>query len=186
MGSRFRADLPWPEWSFEIGNGLPFVDRIMLCETFLHWSATHLFRLLGVIVPTLYLLFGIEAVHANVIDAVWYLAPFLAAQIAISVWLTEGRVLPLMSDLYQMPVLDRSFEGGGVRALRPKGQKFKSRPKAAIAASNSFNGRFSGSSVLCSCSPCSGLRTPFSSTNRGRLLNQVRSRSSGVGTISLS
>jgi cellulose synthase (UDP-forming) len=36
-----------------------------------------LFRLLGVIVPVLYILF-IEAVHANVIDAIWYLVPFVA------------------------------------------------------------------------------------------------------------
>ena len=60
------------------------------------------FALLGVVVPALYLLFEIEAVHANVIDAIWYLAPFIAAQSAVFLWLTDGRVLPLMSDLYQM------------------------------------------------------------------------------------
>jgi cellulose synthase (UDP-forming) len=106
-------------------NNLPLVDRIMLCETFLHWSVTHLFRLLGVIVPSLYLLFGIESVHANVIEAIWYLAPFLIAQSAIFVWLTEGRVLPLMTDLYQMlcslDVLKAVVSG----LLKPQGQKFK-------------------------------------------------------------
>jgi cellulose synthase (UDP-forming) len=114
-----------PSGPLKIGNGLPIVDRIMLCETFLHWSATHLFRLLGAIVPALYLLFGIEAVHANVIDAIWYLAPFLAAQIAISVWLTEGRVLPLMSDLYQMLCSTEVLKAVASGILRPKGQKFK-------------------------------------------------------------
>jgi cellulose synthase (UDP-forming) len=107
------------------GNGLPLVDRIMLCETFLHWSVTHLFRLLGVVVPTLYLLFGIEAVHANVIEAIWYLAPFIVAQCAIFTWLTGGRVLPLMTDIYQMlcsiDVLKAVVSG----LLRPQGQKFK-------------------------------------------------------------
>lgn len=114
-----------PSGPLRLGNKLPIVDRIMLCETFLHWSATHLFRLLGVIVPALYLLFGIEAVHANVIDAIWYLAPFLVAQWAIFTWLTEGRVLPLMTDLYQMlcsmDVLKAVVSG----LLKPKGQKFK-------------------------------------------------------------
>jgi cellulose synthase/poly-beta-1,6-N-acetylglucosamine synthase-like glycosyltransferase len=109
----------------KFGNGLPLVDRIMLCETFLHWSATHLFRLLGVIVPALYLLFGIEAVHANVIDAIWYLAPFLAAQCAIFIWLTEGRVLPLMSDLYQMLCSSEVLKAVASGLLRPRGQKFK-------------------------------------------------------------
>jgi cellulose synthase (UDP-forming) len=114
-----------PSGPLKIGKGLPFVDRIMLCETFLHWSATHLFRLLGVLVPALYLLFGIEAVHANVIDAIWYLAPFLAAQIAIFIWLTEGRVLPLMSDLYQMLCSTEVLKAVASGLLRPKGQKFK-------------------------------------------------------------
>jgi len=106
-------------------NGLPLVDRIMLCETFLHWSVTHLFRLLGVIVPMLYLLFGIEAVHANVIEAIWYLAPFLVAQAAIFTWLTEGRVLPLMTDLYQMLCSTDVLKAVTSGLLRPKGQKFR-------------------------------------------------------------
>lgn len=106
-------------------NGLPLVDRIMLCETFLHWSVTHLFRLLGVIVPALYLLFGIEAVHANVIEAIWYLAPFLVAQWAIFTWLTQGRVLPLMTDIYQMLCSTDVLKAVASGLLRPKGQKFK-------------------------------------------------------------
>lgn len=114
-----------PSGPLRPNNGLPLVDRIMLCETFLHWSATHLFRLLGVIVPTLYLLFGIEAVHANVIDAIWYLAPFLVAQWAIFTWLTEGRVLPLMTDLYQMLCSVDVLKAVASGLLKPQGQKFK-------------------------------------------------------------
>lgn len=107
------------------GNGLPFVDRIMLCETFLHWSATHLFRVLGIIVPALYLILDIQAVHANVIDAIWYLAPFIVVQSAIYVWLTEGRVLPLMTDLYQMLCASEVLKSVWSGLLRPNGQKFK-------------------------------------------------------------
>lgn len=114
-----------PSGPLRFGNKLPIVDRIMLCETFLHWSATHLFRILGVIVPALYLLFGIEAVHANVIDAIWYLAPFLVAQWAIFTWLTEGRVLPLMTDLYQMLCSVDVLKAVAAGLIRPKGQKFK-------------------------------------------------------------
>lgn len=114
-----------PSGPLKLNNGLPLVDRIMLCETFLHWSATHLFRLLGVVVPVLYLLLGIEAVHANVTEAIWYLAPFLVAQTAIFVWLTEGRVLPLMTDLYQMLCSVDVLKAVGSGLLRPKGQKFK-------------------------------------------------------------
>jgi cellulose synthase (UDP-forming) len=97
----------------------------MLCETFLHWSATHLFRLLGVIVPALYLLFDIEAVHANVIDAIWYLAPFVAVQSAVFLWLTDGRVLPPMSDLYQMLCTTDVLKSVWAGLMRPRHQKFK-------------------------------------------------------------
>jgi len=107
------------------GNGLPFVDRIMLCETFLHWSATHLFRVLAVIVPALYLLFDIQAVHASVVDAIWHLAPFVVVQSAIFLWLTGGRVMPLMTDLYQMLCATEVLKSAWVGLLRPKGQKFK-------------------------------------------------------------
>ena len=65
-----------PSGPLRFGNNLPLVDRIMLCETFLHWAATHSFRLLGFIVPTLYLLLNIQAVHANVIDAIMHMFPF--------------------------------------------------------------------------------------------------------------
>lgn len=108
-----------------LGNSLPFVDRIMLCETFLHWSATHLFRLLGVIVPALYLLFDIQAVHANVIEAIWYLAPFYVVQSAVFLWLTEGRVLPPMTDLYQMLCATEVLKSVLSGLLRPNGQRFK-------------------------------------------------------------
>jgi cellulose synthase (UDP-forming) len=86
---------------------------------------THLFRLLGVIVPVLYLLFGVEAVHTNVIEAIWYLAPFLVAQTAIFTWLTEGRVLPLMTDLYQMLCSVDVLKAVATGLMKPKGQKFK-------------------------------------------------------------
>jgi cellulose synthase (UDP-forming) len=107
------------------GNGLPFVDRVMLCETFLHWTATHLFRVLGVLVPALYLIFNVQAVHANVIEAIWHLAPFIVIQCAIYLWLTEGRVLPLMTDLYQMLCATEVLKSAWSGLMRPKGQKFK-------------------------------------------------------------
>lgn len=114
-----------PSGPLKWGNGLPFVDRIMLCETFLHWSATHLFRLLGVVVPALYLIFDVQAVHANVIDAIQHLAPYFLAQCAVFLWLTEGRVLPPMSDLYQMLCTTEVLKSVWAGLLRPKEQKFK-------------------------------------------------------------
>lgn len=114
-----------PSGPLRIGNRLPMVDRIMLVEAFLQWSATHAFRLLGIIVPAFYLLFNIQAVHADAVEAVAYVLPFFVAHSVTFLWLTERRVLPLMADLYQLlcarEVLKAVFAG----LLRPNGQKFK-------------------------------------------------------------
>src|ERR1019366_5018279 len=48
------------------------------------------------VVPSLFLLFGIQAVHASLTDAIAYVGPFLIAQVVVLLWLTEGRILPIM------------------------------------------------------------------------------------------
>ena len=107
------------------GNKVPMLDRIMLMEAFLHWSATYCFRLLGLIVPALYLLFGIQAVYANVTEAVSYFIPYFAAQIAVLAWISRGRVLPVMSDLSQLLCADAVLKSIAVGMLKRKGHKFK-------------------------------------------------------------
>ncbi|MBS0243323.1 MAG: glycosyltransferase, partial [Proteobacteria bacterium] len=107
------------------GNNLPFVDRIMLSETFLHWAATHAFRLLSILVPASFLLFGIQAVHADVRDAISYILPLFVANAVAFGWLTQGRVMPLMADLYQLLCATEVLKAVYAGLLRPKGQKFK-------------------------------------------------------------
>ena len=91
-----------PSGPLRFGNKLPLLDRIMLMEAFLHWSATYAFRVLGLIVPAIYLLFDIQAVYANVAEAISFFLPYFVAQTAVVVWISRGRVLPLMSDLSQL------------------------------------------------------------------------------------
>ncbi len=99
--------------------------RIMLVETFLFWSATHAFRILGILVPAAYLLFNIQAVYAYVPDAVSYLFPYLVAVTAVMTWLTRGRVLPIMGDLSQLLVATDIAKSVLVGLFKPKGHKFK-------------------------------------------------------------
>ncbi len=101
------------------------LDRIMLTETFLHWSATHLFRILALIVPTLYLLFNVQAVYAGVPDAISYLLPFFIVQAAMIMWLTNGRVLPLMADLSQLLGATDITRSVFIGLFRPQGHKFQ-------------------------------------------------------------
>jgi cellulose synthase/poly-beta-1,6-N-acetylglucosamine synthase-like glycosyltransferase len=107
------------------GNKLPMIDRIMLLETFMYWAAAHSFRLFGIVIPALYLLFDIQAVHTSVIDAVDHVLPYFTVQVVVFAWLTRGRILPVLSDLYQMLCAHEIVRAVLSGLLQPQGQKFK-------------------------------------------------------------
>ena len=108
-----------------LDSGLRLIDRVILSCTFLYWSAAHAFRVIGLIVPILYLLAGIEAVHANVEDTLSHFVPYFAAQMAIMGWMTQGRVLPIMTDVCQLLAANEVLRAVASGLVRPKGQKFK-------------------------------------------------------------
>lgn len=103
----------------------PLIPRLMLIDTFLHWSATHAFRLAALVIPAVYLLFYIQAVYAYVPDAVSHLFPFLVVQTAVIAWLTRGRVLPIMNDLSQLLVANDIAKSVIVGLFKPQGHKFE-------------------------------------------------------------
>jgi len=100
-------------------------QRVMLTETFLYWSATHAFRVLGILVPAAYLWLNIQAVYAYVPDAVYFLLPFLVAVVSVMTWLTNARVLPIMGDLSQLLVATDISKSVLVGLFKPKGHKFE-------------------------------------------------------------
>jgi cellulose synthase (UDP-forming) len=108
-----------------LGNGLRLVDRVMLIETFLYWSVTYCFRLLGIIIPFLYLLFNIQSVYANVSEAILYFLPYFVAQIAVAAWVSQGRVMPIMSDLSQLLCADAILKSVASALFATKAHKFK-------------------------------------------------------------
>ena len=114
------------------GNNLRPLDRILLLETFLHWSATYYFRLLGLIIPILYLLFNVQAVYANVAEGVYYFLPYFVAQIAVVAWISGGRVLPIMSDLSQLLCAEPIAKSVAIGLLQSKGHKFNVTAKGRV------------------------------------------------------
>jgi cellulose synthase (UDP-forming) len=106
-------------------NGLTFVDRVILLGTFLYWSATHAFRLLALIIPILFLLFGIQAVHASIEDALSYFLPCFIVQMSIMAWVTQARIVPIMADVSQLISAHSVLKAVVAGLLRPVGQKFK-------------------------------------------------------------
>lgn len=108
-----------------LGNKLNLVDRIILSGTFLYWSAAHAFRMAGLIIPILYLLGGIEAVHANVEDTLSHFVPYFFSQMAIMAWMTQGRVMPIMTDVCQLLAANEVLRAVAAGLIKPRGQKFK-------------------------------------------------------------
>jgi cellulose synthase (UDP-forming) len=101
------------------------VDRVILSETFLYWSATHAFRLLALLVPIAYLLFGIQAVHASVPDALSKFLPYFIVQMSIMGWMTSARVMPIMADVSQLICAHSILRAVVAGLIKPVGQKFK-------------------------------------------------------------
>jgi cellulose synthase (UDP-forming) len=77
------------------------------------------------VVPILYLLFGVEALHADVVDALKHFVPYFVVQLAIMAWMTERRVLPVMVDVSQLLAAHEVLRAVVIGLLRPKGQKFR-------------------------------------------------------------
>jgi cellulose synthase (UDP-forming) len=106
-------------------NKLSWVDRVILSETFLYWSATHAFRILALIIPILYLLLGVQAVHASMADALSNFLPYYMVQMMIMGWMTNARVVPIMADVSQLIGAHTILKAVGAGLLNPVGQKFK-------------------------------------------------------------
>lgn len=106
-------------------TNLPFIMRLSLIESFLGWAAVYPTRTMGLIIPILYLLFGIKAVDANLFDVAHYFLPYYIWNLLALSWLTRGRIIPIMSDVCQFvggPAIIKAVFTG---LAQPKRQKFK-------------------------------------------------------------
>ena len=110
---------------FRLGNKLPLAFRISLIETFLYWGTSFLFRMFSMLAPALFLLFDIRMVQANLSDAVAHFAPMVITQIAVTAWLSGGRVLPIIADVYQILIAPEVVRVVIFALIRPHGHKFK-------------------------------------------------------------
>jgi cellulose synthase (UDP-forming) len=107
------------------GNGLSVIDRISLMEAFLYWFGSYSFRLLGIIVPILYLLLNINAVQADVATTLSYYVPHFVASAIAAAWMAQSRVMPIMTDVTQLLAASQILQAVAHGLSKPKGQKFK-------------------------------------------------------------
>ena len=120
-----------PHGPFSMNPKVSLLERISMFETFLYWSASHAFRVLAIIVPAIYLLFDIKAVYAGLYAAIDHVLPFLLVSALVNGWLTQWRVLPLMSDVSQLLSAHTVLKSVIAGTLRPKSQRFKVTLKGA-------------------------------------------------------
>jgi cellulose synthase (UDP-forming) len=76
------------------------------------------------LVPAFFFLFDIRVVHASISDAVAHFAPMVIAQVAVTTWLGGGRMLPLISDVYQMLIAPEIVRVVALTLIRPHGHRF--------------------------------------------------------------
>lgn len=110
---------------FARGNGLRLSDRISLIESFAFWAGVHAFRIMCVIVPALYLVFGIKAVQADYLVAIQHFLPAYVMQLGFVVWVSRGRIMPVLTDVSQLlcaPTIIRSVWSG---VCDPENHSFK-------------------------------------------------------------
>jgi cellulose synthase (UDP-forming) len=110
---------------FSLQSRLDFVDRLSLVEAFLSWTAIYGARALGLVVPSLYLLFGIKAVDADLSELLGYFLPFYVWHSFTMAWISRGRTLAVMSDVAQCIAMPPVLKAVATGLLKPQGHKFK-------------------------------------------------------------
>ena len=110
---------------FSTSSRLRFMDRLSLFEAFMGWCAVYFGKAFGLIVPPLYLLFGIKAVHSNLDDLLRNFLPFYIWHSFTIAWISHGRSLAIMADVAQLLALPAICKAVVIGLARPKGQKFK-------------------------------------------------------------
>ncbi len=113
-----------PSGPFTFRRSLKFIERLSLTEAFLNWTFAYLYKMAGILVPALYLLFGIKAVEVSLIDMLSVFLPYYVLHSLTMSWVSHGRVVPVMTDVGQLinavPALKAAFLG----LFGPRNQKF--------------------------------------------------------------
>ena len=110
---------------FSRQSKLNFIDRFSLLDAFMSWAAVYGTKVLGLVVPWLYLLFGIKAVYADLFELLKYFLPFYVWHAFTMAWISRGRSLAIMTDVSQYIAAPAVLRAVIVGLIKPKGHKFK-------------------------------------------------------------
>ena len=106
-------------------SNLAWLDRLALLEVFLNWTAVYLSRAIGLTIPIISLAFDIHPFQASLRDvAIRFLPYWLWSGLAMH-WLSNARVVPILSDVAQIIVMPQILRAVFAGLLRPQGHKFQ-------------------------------------------------------------
>lgn len=110
---------------FSLASKLDFIDRLSLIDSFMSWTSVYLAKILGLIVPVLFLLLGVRAVHADLFELLRYFLPFYVWHSLAMAWISRGRSMAIMSDITQYIATPAIIKAVFTGLLKPQGHKFK-------------------------------------------------------------
>src|SRR5471030_1445630 len=110
---------------FSLQSKLTLIDRLSLVDAFMSWAGVYGTKMFGLVVPWLYLLFGIKAVYADFFELLKYFLPFYIWHAFTMAWISRGRSLAIMTDLSQYIAAPAVLKAVITGLVRPKGHKFK-------------------------------------------------------------
>lgn len=105
--------------------GLRLVDRLIYASMSLYWVSQ--FGVLAAILlaPVVYFYSGVPAFHASLANATSYILPRLVSTSMVMFWLSDGRVMPVVSELRKMLGLPQILIGLASVLVSPFGKPFK-------------------------------------------------------------
>ncbi|MGX1335224.1 cellulose synthase (UDP-forming), partial [Bradyrhizobium japonicum] len=110
---------------FSRQSRLAFMDRLSLVDAFMSWAAVYGTKVFGLVVPWLFLLFGIKAVHADLFELLTYFLPFYVWHAFTMAWISRGRSLAIMTDVSQYIAAPAVLKAVVTGLVKPQGHKFK-------------------------------------------------------------
>ena len=89
-------------WSFFTVKRLSFINRLAFFDTVLYWCTGSSFKLLAMLAPILFWFTGTCVIRATGDDVIYWLVPFIAANLIFMYFVTDNRLLPIMTDINQL------------------------------------------------------------------------------------
>lgn len=120
------------------GPGLSLFQRIMFLPA--SWLVQYLIRFMILLVPIVYLWFGLLPLYfTSVADYVSYQLPLLAAYFLLMLWITPTRYLPVISSAVGTFATFRMLPTVVSSLVRPFGKPFRVTPKGSGNEANQFD-----------------------------------------------